>query len=442
MNTIETDQKRRELFLRSVARHAAAELEQLRTIPKSSPAFDYFYDVMDAIFIQNDPERILNYSHEKKQMIGIYCMVIPEELIYAAGAVPIRLCSGSFEASQIGEDFVPRDGCPLVKSAMGFSSQSGLKAFDMCDVVVIPTTCDAKRKLGEELSLFKEVWMVELPHIKNADFSRQIWVEQMYALKARLEKYVRTSWAKNRITAQRLSNAIKNSARAQSEIRRVMDIRKSTQSVIWGRQAMTVLNSYFYAPVTDWTEAMVRLNNDLSDKIQKGETVCHEKSPRILIAGSPGIFPNLKIPGIVEEMGGVVVNDESCAGERYLYDPVGNTENNLRDQMNSIASRYMAPCVCPSFTPNSDRLFMIKKMVAEYAVDGILYHVLKGCVIYDFEVHRVEDVLKESGLPLLRIETDYNPEDVEQLRTRVEAFIEMLKARKKTGTQPLPSLSR
>lgn len=110
--------------------------------------------------------------------------------------------------------------------------------------------------------------------------------------------------------------------------------------------------------------------------------------------------------------------------------------------MNSIASRYMAPCVCPSFTPNSDRLFMIKKMVAEYAVDGILYHVLKGCVIYDFEVHRVEDVLKESGLPLLRIETDYNPEDVEQLRTRVEAFIEMLKARKKTGTQPLPSLSR
>ena len=51
-------------------------------------------------------------------------------------------------------------------------------------------------------------------------------------------------------------------------------------------------------------------------------------------------------------------------------------------------------------------------------------------MIYDFEVHRVERVLKEKGVPLLRIETDYNPEDIEQLRTRIEAFVEMLKSRK------------
>ena len=436
MNKIDRAEKKKTRFLKTVSRHAAFELEQLREIPKTLTAFDYFYDIMDAVFVRNDPDSISNSSQEKKKTIGVYCMVIPEELIYAGGAVPIRLCAGSFEASQIGENLIPRDGCPLVKSAMGFSSQKGLKAFDMCDVVIIPTTCDAKRKLGEELSAFKEVWMLELPHIKNADFSRRIWIEQMYALKGQLEKYLKTGWAKRKITPQRLGQAIKNSARAQSEIRRLLSVRKSVQPVIWGRQAMTVLNSYAYAPITDWTESLVRLNNELSANIQKEEFVCPENSPRILIAGSPEIFPNLKIPALVEEMGGIVVIDESCAGDRYLYDPVGKTENNLSDQINAIASRYMAPCVCPSFTPNDDRLVMIKRMVEEYAVDGILYHVLKGCVIYDFEVHRVENALKEGGQPLLRIETDYNPEDVEQLRTRIEAFIEMLKFRKKTpGTK-------
>ncbi|MBU1056023.1 MAG: 2-hydroxyacyl-CoA dehydratase family protein [Proteobacteria bacterium] len=432
MNKITANEKKQRRFLKNIAHSAAFELEQLREIPQTSPVLNYFYDALEAVFVQNDPERILNTCSGKKQTIGIYCMVIPEELIYAAGAIPIRLCAGSFEASQSGEDFVPRDGCPLVKASMGFSVQNGLKAFDMCDVVIVPTTCDSKRKLGEELSAFKNVWMLEVPHIKDANFSRRIWVEQMYALKSQLENYVKNGWSKNKITAKKLGKAINNSARAQFEIRRLLSLRKSAAPVIWGRQAMTVINSYAYIPVTDWTDSMVRLNNELSEKALKGESVCSEKTPRILIAGSPAIFPNLKLPGLIEEMGGIVVYDESCAGDRYLYDPVGSTENTLNDQITGIASRYMAPCVCPSFAPNDDRLIMLKKMVTEYRVDGIIYHVLKGCIIYDFELNRVE---KENGLPLLRIETDYNPEDVEQLRTRIEAFIEMLKSKNKAKSE-------
>jgi benzoyl-CoA reductase/2-hydroxyglutaryl-CoA dehydratase subunit BcrC/BadD/HgdB len=98
--------------------------------------------------------------------------------------------------------------------------------------------------------------------------------------------------------------------------------------------------------------------------------------------------------------------------------------------MAGIASRYLAPCVCPSFAPNDDRLFFIRRMVTDFSVDGVLYHVLKGCVVYDFEVSRVENALRDNQIPLLRVETDYNPEDVEQLRTRIEAFIEMLRSKR------------
>lgn len=423
--------KRTRRFLKGVARRAASELDRLQQISDAPPALDYFYHVMQSVFVRNQPDCIFKNGSTGQKTIGVFCMMVPEELIYAAGAVPVRLCAGCYESAQIGEESVPRDGCPLVKSAMGFSAQQGLKAFDLCDVVIMPTTCDAKRKLGEELSVVKEVWMLEVPHIKEAGFARRIWLEQIYTLKTKLEKFTSNGQGFKKITRRGLGDAIHKTARAQFEIRRLLAFRQLPQPVIWGRQATLAINAYAYSQVEEWTEALKGLNDDLSERANKRQWVCSDQRPRVLIAGSPAIFPNMKIPNLVEEMGGVVVCDEFCTGDRYLYDPVGHTENNLKDQMAGIASRYMSPCVCPSFAPNDDRLYLLKRMVSEYAVDGILYHVLKGCVIYDFEVTRVEKVMREKGIPLLRVETDYNPEDVEQLRTRIEAFIEMLKSKKK-----------
>jgi benzoyl-CoA reductase/2-hydroxyglutaryl-CoA dehydratase subunit BcrC/BadD/HgdB len=125
-------------------------------------------------------------------------------------------------------------------------------------------------------------------------------------------------------------------------------------------------------------------------------------------------------------------------GDRYLYDPVGLTEKSMTDMMVSIAARYIMPCVCPSFAPNEDRLFRLLQMAEEFAIDGIIYHVLKGCVIYDFELIRVEKIMKDKNIPVLRIETDYSPEDIEQLRTRIEAFVEMLGTRKDRKSDVTP----
>lgn len=431
VNNRDNPNKKKERFLRSIAQQAGAELNALRQISETDPAMGYFYDVLEKVFVENDPMSIYGPEYANRPVIGLYCILAPEELVYAAGAIPIRLCAGCFGAAKMSEDFLPRDSCPLVKSSMGLSVQSGLKIFDLCDAVIIPTTCDSKRKLGEELSAFKNVWMLEVPHIKDNEFSKRIWVEQIWALKTKLEKF-RTDDGRSckKITAKGLGKAIENALRAQWEMRRLLDIRKSGRPLIWGRQATTIVNSYAYAPVEEWTKKLGCLNDQLTEKAEKAESANCKEKPRVFIAGSPVIFPNMKIPGLVEEMGGVVVTDESCAGDRYIYDPVCTTEQNITDQITAIASRYMAPCICPSFAPNFDRTIMIRRNVSDYAVDGVLYHVLKGCIIYDFEVARIENVLKEYGIPLIRVETDYHPEDLEQLRTRIEAFIEMLRSRK------------
>ena len=339
--TKDRQEKKTRRFLRQIAGRAALEIDTLRDIADSPASLKYFYDILSAVYIENDPGKILDAGGTGRTAIGLYCMVVPEELIYAAGAVPVRLCLGSFEAAQAGEDFLPRDACSLAKSSMGASMQPGLKIFDRCEQVIVPTMCDAKRKLGEELSRDKEVWMMQMPHIKDAEVSRRIWLEEVWALKNRLEKsHVVPS---GKITAKSLGRAIDTIALAQAEIRRLMVFRSLPAPVLWGRQAMAVLNSYAFAPVTDWARALTRLNFDLAKRAEEERAVCPGTCPRILIAGSPGIFPNMKMPSLVEEMGGIAVYDESCAGDRYLYDPVGSMEKSLRDQMTAIASGTCLP---------------------------------------------------------------------------------------------------
>ncbi len=428
-------QRRKAYFARGLVRSAETVLAGLEESPDLPQGMHYFINIMRDAFVKDQGEDFSNpfcrQGANNRKVIGTYCLMVPEELIYAAGAIPVRLCGGSYEASCIGDELVPRDTCPVVKASLGFSSLNLISLYRKCDAVIIPTTCDAKRKMGEELSRFTEVWMLEVPHVKESEGSRRQWLEQLYVLKKNIEKLTGKRFRSGKIRRKALDAAIKMVGRAQYEARRLYEIRKSSLPVILGSEAMLAINAYSYNAASEWTGEMAKLNDELEDRRAKGLSVYSEHAPRILLAGSPPIFPNWKIPSLVEEMGAVIVADESCMGSRYLYDPVGITEKSLADMMVGIAARYIMPCVCPSFAPNEDRLYRLLQMVDEFNIHGIIYHVLKGCVIYDFELIRVERIMKKKNIPLLRVETDYSPEDIEQLRTRVEAFIEMLGSKKK-----------
>jgi benzoyl-CoA reductase/2-hydroxyglutaryl-CoA dehydratase subunit BcrC/BadD/HgdB len=66
-------------------------------------------------------------------------------------------------------------------------------------------------------------------------------------------------------------------------------------------------------------------------------------------------------------------------------------------------------------------------MIKDHQVEGVIYHVLRGCLVYDFEYQMLEEELGKLNVPIIRVESDYNEEDIEQLRIRIEAFIELIK---------------
>jgi benzoyl-CoA reductase/2-hydroxyglutaryl-CoA dehydratase subunit BcrC/BadD/HgdB len=189
-------------------------------------------------------------------------------------------------------------------------------------------------------------------------------------------------------------------------------------------------NMYFIDRIEDWTKAVKALNNELGTRSHHSMGAGIRKAPRILLTGSPPIFPNLKVPLLVERSGAFIVADEVCSSTRLLYDTVAYDEEALYDMIPAVADRYLKASTCPCFTPNDNRQRRVIEMMEEAKIDGVVYQAYSGCMPYEMEHKAIADVLTEKGASMLYVETDYSPEDMGQLSTRVEAFLESVRIKK------------
>ena len=155
---------------------------------------------------------------------------------------------------------------------------------------------------------------------------------------------------------------------------------------------------------------------------QKGTGAGSKDAKRIIVTGVPTGVGAEKVIKIIEESGAQVVYIENCSGmKQYLHDVATN-----ESPLDAIADKYLAtPCSCMS--PNTGRLELLAKLVKEYHADGVVDITWTGCHTYNVESRVLKEYLhKHGGAPLLQIETDYSQGDVGQIKTRVEAFLEML----------------
>jgi benzoyl-CoA reductase/2-hydroxyglutaryl-CoA dehydratase subunit BcrC/BadD/HgdB len=136
-------------------------------------------------------------------------------------------------------------------------------------------------------------------------------------------------------------------------------------------------------------------------------------------------LPNWKLHSIIESSGGIVVGEEACVGERNFRDLL-DAFSTVDEALRKMADRSMGiNCAC--FTPNDERLTDIHNMSSKLHAQGVIHYALQFCTPYLVEAYRAKNSVEAAGLPFLRIETDYSLEDAGQLKTRVEAFIEMIR---------------
>jgi benzoyl-CoA reductase/2-hydroxyglutaryl-CoA dehydratase subunit BcrC/BadD/HgdB len=382
----------------------------------------YFYDLFRQVYCHGE-----EVKHEGK-LVGTTCIHAPEELIYAFGATPMRLCNGSYHYDQKGADFMPAKSCSLVKATLGMlNADKVIPKIGKPDLIVNPTTCDQKKKASVMMEgMGYQVYDLELPNVKESEAARVYWRRSVRQFAVRLRELTG-----KKLTRKNLQAAMAKTSRAQVAFRTLHNFRLKSPSLILGKDAFLVTNAYFFDDIERWTAAVEKLNEELAQREQSGFKAVQSKAPRVLFTGSPPIFPNLKLPLLIEEAGGVVVTDETCSSNRMLYDMTAVDEWMVNDMVDSLADKYLKPCTCPIFTRNDDRIRRLLDLVKSYGVDGVVYQAFAGCQVYEMEYRSVADAFNKAGIAMLYVETDYSTDDKGQLSTRIEAFLEALKNRKK-----------
>jgi len=353
------------------------------------------------------------------KVVATYCVFVPEEVVWAAGAIPVGLCAGTQFSVPIAEEVLPRNTCALIKSSFGFKLGRICPYVESSHLIVGETTCDGKKKMFEILAQHQPVYVMEVPN-KKTRLARDLWLGEVVAFKDVIEELTG-----NRITADKLERATRQVNNRRRALKRLYQLRQANPVPISGKDALLVTQVSFYDDVNRATQQINALCDEVEVRVTTGEGAFTKNAPRILISGSPMAIPNWKLHHILETAGAAVVCEESCTGTRFFGDLISEDGGTIEEQLKAISERYMKiNCAC--FTPNQERLNDIVRLAREYRVDGVVHYNLQFCHTYANEAVLVEQTLAREGIPLLCIETDYADEDIGQLRTRVDAFLEMI----------------
>ncbi|MCM8768254.1 MAG: 2-hydroxyacyl-CoA dehydratase family protein [Candidatus Omnitrophica bacterium] len=360
--------------------------------------------------------QLFRQSRINRASIGYFCHLIPEEIILAAGLQPVRLCVTSSSLARSGEEIVSAECCPVIKSILGLASSDFLAELPL---LVIPGSCDGKMKLAELLSARTEVYFLDLGRGGEYTSGTPQWAEKFKQLLHFLKKRYQVS-----ITRQKIIQACSLTNARTAAFRSLYQFRAHHPGVISAIDYFVITSASFISHPKVWTEQTNTLLEEAA-----GLPPSHCQSPRILLAGSPIVFPAFKILEVMDEAGLEVAAELTCSGYGHLFDPVQIDEETEDGLLRALALKYVAGSLCPCFLNLNKLADRMISLAEEYKIDAVIYYILRLCQVYELQATALRQILKDKGIPFFSIKTDLEGEDRGQLRTRLEAFREMIGGR-------------
>jgi benzoyl-CoA reductase/2-hydroxyglutaryl-CoA dehydratase subunit BcrC/BadD/HgdB len=387
-----------------------------RDRPEGMKYFDFVMSEVHGMRIKE----LMDAKEQGRKVFGGFCVFVPEELILAADGIYVGLCAGASVGNDKAETLLPPNTCALIKGFFGFALEKVCPYLSASDVIVGENTCDGKKKAFEIFKrIVSELYIMDLPQTKSLEGQELLRAEYRKFMEA-VERYTG-----RKITTEALEKAIRTVNAKRMAVQRLARLRASDPAPISGLDGLLVNQVYFYDDPARFTDSVEKLCDELELIIRDGKGVVDKEAKRLLVTGCPMAVPNWKLPMVIEGAGAVVVGEESCVGERGTRNLVDESGGTLEEMLDALVDRYFK-IDCAIFTPNPSRYDHVRQMVADYRADGVIQYNLQFCTPYQMESVPIEKALRKEGIPVLTVTTDYAPEDVEQIRTRVEAFLEIL----------------
>lgn len=357
-------------------------------------------------------------KEQGQRVVGIFCTFVPDEIIYAANALPVGLCAFAEESIPAAEANLPKNLCPLIKASYGFALTDSCPYFYFSDLIVGETTCDGKKKMFELLNEIKETYVMQLPHRRDPQ-ALSYWKQQIISLKEKLEQFYGIT-----ITEDDIREGIRRKNHSRKILRDYLELGKLDPAPLRGYEMGTTLDAGNFT--FDLEERCRQVAARTREVYAQWETQMKGRDsdrPRILVTGCPNAGVREKIIRAVEELGADVVAFDTCNGIRDKMELVDETNPDVYE---ALAQKYLN-VNCSIMSPNESRMIEMGKMIDSYHIDGVIEIVLQSCHTFDVESYFVKKmVMEEKKIAYLNIETDYSQSDKGQLNTRLAAFLETI----------------
>ena len=342
-------------------------------------------------------------------MIGGFCTYVPEELIHAAGMLPVRIL-GSHEPENETAQHILSMYCFFCRDCL---AQGLLGRYDYVDGIVIAQSCMHMRQAFHSWHMHLPTEFnhyINMPHHVQSPRAKPFLAGELHEFKEALEK-----WAGKTITDDDLNRSIEVYNTHRRLLKQVYELRKSDRPPLTGLEAMWIVLTSQIMDKVDHNRALEKLLEDLPQR-----TPDRDPGVRLMIIGSES--DDAEFIDMVESRGATIVADDHCTGSRYFWNQV---EPN-GDPVQAIADRYVDRVPCPSKDwPESTRFAHILQMARDYDVQGAILLQQKFCDPHESDNPLLVRFLDENDLPSLFLELA-GTIPVGQFRLRIEAFLEML----------------
>jgi predicted CoA-substrate-specific enzyme activase len=371
----------------------------------------------DAIVSQK--ETFIKKTTGKSKNVASLCAYTPIELLESADVAHTRFMhAGTAQELAAGELRTQSAFCDMTKSILGEFEEKNPYNLAV-DHVFTFYTCDCMRKTAEAIGVnYVPTTQYNLPRSKYNLDSEEYFATEIEAFRKDLEKLTRKSIL-NDVIVQNIDKY--NEAR--KTLRQISAYRKEKDPLITGSDFQRIAQAYYYLPVQELLNELNKIESQLKEK-KPGK----QRRVRLMLAGSVIAEGDSKVTNIVEkELGARIVVEDNCTGYKQFTHEIKHTE---KGPIYDLAKGYLNQAPCARMKPLNELVENTVELAKEYKVDGIIYRYMKFCPCYSIVIRKYLERFERLGIPVLVLQGDYSNGDNGQLKTRIEAFVDVLKERR------------
>lgn len=373
------------------------------------------------------------------KVAGWFGYNLPEEILHALGFIPVRLgTGGSEQLVELGSRHISTKNCVFTRQLLGLFEEGKDPYVKSADLLTVDTTCLQLFRAAEIAEHYYKLPTVFLGVPRNfaTPEGREYFRHELDGFVAELEEIAgRKLETENLRKSIELYNGIRQTIQALYE-RQARD----HASIAW-LDVYRVVHAGFYLDRAQYLDLLRELLDEVkaADTLRDAEGATPDARPRVLIAGSVIPPGDTKLIGIIESLGGRIVGDVVWSGQAPHAELVVK-EASVRGIAEAYLDRVPHAALIYLDQKSDRRLAHLRRAIKDFRAGGVVYHSLRYCDAYTFKTVETKAVLKEDGIPLLDIHTEYAGSDIEAIRTRAEAFLEMLRVARAAELETEPTL--